>query len=242
MNYYVTYDPVTGLVTGWFQSGGPPTNGVSYIIVTGPQIAQLATAGAPMAWTVQNGFLAAPTPASMLAATQKSQLAVLGVSCMQAIYGGFTTTVNGASAQVTLREGNTNHDQTNALMASVAAQGAIQQSTTWSPSASADPRTVKTDGKGGYYITFNGGTTGTVQPVWLTAFSTPVQDGSVVWYRMGFRISTTTGAIIVDPPDAVALFGQGVEFINNMRAQYESLKAQILAASTVAEVQAVIWS
>ena len=240
MNYYVTYDPATGLVTGWFQSNSTPI-GVSYIIVTGNQIGQLAVSAPPMSWTVQNGVLMAPTAASELLAAQKLQINILGSACSQAIYGGFTSTVNGASAQITLRQDNLGHDQTNALMASIAAQGAMQQALTWSASASASARTVMTDGVGGHYITFNGGVTGTTAPVWPTTYSTPVQDGTVTWYRMGFRVSTTTGTVIVDPPDAVALFGQGVEFINDMRAKYEAYKAQVMAATSVSAVQAVNW-
>jgi len=239
MNYYIQYDPNTGLVTGWYLSSQTPQSG-SYIIATNNDISNLSSASYPLAWTVANNQLIAPTANSELLAYQSQKTNLLSINCTQAIYNGFSANVAGNNYTITLREDNTKHDQTNALMASMAAQGAMQKAGIWSANTTYYPNSVIVSNSI-YYMTFSGGLSGNSQPVFPSDFSLSVTDGTIQWYKMGFRISTSNGAIIVDPPTAVSLFEQGIVFVNAMREKYNILKSQVMTANNSNTVASINW-
>lgn len=239
MALFVQYNPTTGAILNWYDSSYyTPPAGSSVLQVTATEY---STVQSQPGYTVVNGVLTPPSAATLLTLAKATQTQYLRSSCDTAIQNGFPAVINGTTYTVTLRQGGTNHDQTNAIMASIMAQGAIQTAKVWAPLKTVTPLHVITDGTD-YWVTFAGGTTGTTQPAMPTAFSVGVMDGTVEWFKVGFRISTNQGIIIVDPVTAVSLFGQGVVFVNNMRAQYDQLKIQVEAATTVAAVQAIIWS
>ena len=62
------------------------------------------------------------------------------------------------------------------------------------------------------------------------------------WYRAGFWIGTAAGNVMVDPATVITLYGQGVAWVSACRSKYQALKAAVMAAATVAAVQAVVWS
>ena len=242
MNYYIFYDSTTTLAIGWSASTTPPLSG-TFLSVSETEYVQFLSSGTQYSWTVVNGVLTAPTSSSELLQAQLAQIQALRVQCNTAIKAGFSTTVNGVSTQITLAEGGISHDQTNLLMASVAAQSVMLPggSGAWTAGAVVAPNSVIAS-NGVYYLTFNGGTTGSTIPTFPTEFSVGVTDGTVTWYKMGFRVSTTGQAILVSPQDAISLFRQSLTYINSCRATLQQLKAQVLASTTPAAVSAVVWA
>lgn len=233
------YNPTTGQITNWYDPAYfTPPSGSSTLEVTA---AQYAAAQAQPGYTVQNGVLTPPTEAALLSLAQTQQITQLKSACDAEIQGGFPATINGVSTLVTLKQGGTSHDQTNAIMVAMMAQAAISQAKAWKPLTVTAPLSTITDNKGTYWVTFTGGTTGASLPSLPTDFSTFVTDGSVQWYKTGFRIGTSNGTVIVDPVTAVSLFGQGVVFVNDARARYEQLKIEVLAATTPSAVQSINW-
>ena len=233
------YNPTTGQITNWYDPAYfTPPSGSSTLEVTA---AQYAAAQAQPGYTVQNGVLTPPTEAALLSLAQTQQITQLKSACDAEIQGGFPATINGVSTLVTLKQGGTSHDQTNAIMVAMMAQAAISQAKAWKPLTVTAPLSTITDNKGTYWVTFTGGTTGASLPSLPTDFSTFVTDGSVQWYKTGFRTGTSNGTVIVDPVTAVSLFGQGVVFVNDARARYEQLKIEVLAATTPSAVQSINW-
>jgi len=242
LNYYLFYDTDTTLVVGWSASTTTPLSG-TFISVSEAEYIQFLSSGSQYSWTVVSNVLTAPTSSSELLQAQLSQIQALRVQSNAAIKAGFSTTVNGAVSQITLDEGGISHDQTNLLMASVASQSATMPggSGTWTAGVVVSPSDVIVS-NGVYYLTFDGGTTGSTTPTFPTEFSVGVTDGTVTWYKMGFRISTTGQVILVSPQDAISLFRQSLTYINTCRAKLQQLKAQVLASTTLPAVSAVAWS
>ena len=91
-------------------------------------------------------------------------------------------------------------------------------------------------------VCFAEGKSGATAPAAPAAFQSPVTDGTVEWYRAGFWIGTAAGNVMVDPATVITLYGQGVAWVSACRSKYQALKAAVMAAATVAAVQAVVWS
>lgn len=239
MALFVQYNPTTGLVTNWYDSTYyTPPAGTSVLGVTASEYSAVQT---QPGYTVQGGVLTPPTAATLLALAKTQQISLLQTQCDAAIQAGFPATINGTATTITLKQGGNSHDQTNAIMAAMMSQGAIQNAKLWVAQKTVTPLSIVTNSTGGYWVTFTGGITGTTAPTFPTDFSTGVTDGTVEWFKVGFRIGTTNGTTIVDPITAVSLFGQGVVFVNNNRATYEQLKIQVEAATTIPAVQAITW-
>ena len=236
MTLYIEYNPSDGSITNWYDSAYyTPPSGTNVLAITPAQFAEIQ---AQQGYTVQGGVLTAPTAAQLLALAKNQQLAYLRQACDQNIQAGFPSSIG----VVTLKQSGSSHDQTNALMAALTAQGAMAQAKNWAALQTVPPSHVITDGKGDFWTTFTGGVTGASLPTLPTTFSTPAIDGTVTWFRLGFRIGTTAGTVIVDPLTVVSLFAQGTIFVNNMRAQYEQLKIQVNAATTISAVQSITWT
>ncbi len=168
---------------------------------------------------------------------KSAQNAVLRAACQAEIIGGFAATIGGSPVTVTLSP----TDQANALAASQAAQGVIAEAVPWSAGLNAPLDTIILV-NGVYYIATTGGVTGTSLPTtWPTAFQQTIQDGSVEWAIFGILVGTTNGSVWATAQEIVALFKQGISFINGLRAKYNALKAQVNAATTVTAVQAIVW-
>lgn len=234
MNYYVYYDPITTLITFW--NAGSST-GANVLSITQAEYNQISAN--PTGWTVVNGVLTAPTTATILLANQQSCITQVKALATLAIYKGFSTTIAGQAVTITLDEHSGSHDQSNNTAAALLAQGILLRAGAWTANTAVAARTVVTV-NGDYFITFAGGTTGTTTPTWPTAFSTPVTDNTVDWYKYGLRVSTTTGVILVGVADAITVFEQSMEFINNVRAQCQTYIANIQAATTAAAAQTIV--
>jgi hypothetical protein len=239
MNAYALYDPVTFLVLGITFLSTAPENS---ILLSDNDIANIQSTGGVTGWTVQSGVLTWPTTASILLAAQVNQISLLKIGCTQAIFNGFSTVINGSTYTITLREDNTNHDQTNILGILISANYVLSTAKAWSANQTVAVNSYCTDGSGNFYITYSGGTTGSSAPIWPTEYAVAVTDNTVTWYKMGFRISTVQGRIFADPLTSLNIGQQFIAFKNKMQSQYDTLKAQIMAATTVSDVQAIVWT
>ena len=239
MNTYALYDPVTFLVLGITFLDTAPENS---ILLSANDMANIQSTGGVTGWTVQSGVLTWPTTASILLAAQVSQISLLKIGCTQAIFNGFSRVVDGVAYTITMREDNTNHDQTNILGILISANYVISTAKAWSANQTVATNSYCTDGVGNFYITYSGGTTGPNVPVWPTTYATAVIDSTVTWYKMGFRISTAQGRLFADPLTSLSIGQQFIAYKNEMQSQYDALKAQIMAATTVSDVQAIVWT
>lgn len=238
MYYYVYKDNNSNFLTavGFNSQNISPPNTIS----CNSSIYNDITNNGIIGWTYNGSDINYPTNSSILNWYQEQKINTLRNDCTNSIYSGFNTSINGANITITLKEDNNTHDQTNALMASMAAQGTMQKATLWTANTKYYPNSVIVS-NATYFMTFSGGTSGNTQPVFPTNFSVNVQDGTIQWYKMGFRVSTSNGAILVDPPTAVSLFEQGIVFVNSQREKYGILKSQVLAANTSNAVSLITW-
>ncbi|SHF36052.1 hypothetical protein SAMN02746095_02969 [Acidocella aminolytica 101 = DSM 11237] len=187
----------------------------------------------PDAWAISSGAIVAST--LTLAAAQAAQLAALNQACASAITAGFSATINGASATVTLSAS----DQANMTMNAATAQTALQAAA-WASGATYAKNALVIVG-GVPLVTFSGGVSGTAAPAAPTAFQSAVTDGAVTWYKLGFWLGTSTGNVMIAPADMIQVCGEMVAHISQCRSKYETFKAQVQAATTVADVQAIVW-
>ncbi len=238
MYYVVQFDDLSKQVINWYTSEIFSNNQGS-IWVDSDTYNQVLISGG-YGWMVSNNQIVTPNTYTKLLFDQRNKIGELKGNCAQSIYFGFNTVIKGNNYTITLNEGRNNHDQTNALMASMAAQGAMQKATIWTANTTYYPNSVIVS-NATYFMTFSGGISGNTQPVFPSNFSVNVQDGTIQWYKMGFRVSTSNGAILVDPPTAVSLFEQGIVFVNSQREKYGILKSQVLAANTSDAVSLITW-
>ena len=86
------------------------------------------------------------------------------------------------------------------------------------------------------------GKSGSTAPTPPTTFGTPVTDGTAAWELMGRKVYLQGGSIVMMTPQQVlSAFQQGEMYLHQMSNQLEALLAQTNAATTVAEVQAIVW-
>lgn len=174
----------------------------------------------------------------------QSRIATLNNQCQTNIFNGFTTTVNGNSYTFTLSM----TDQTNGLAAITTARGVIQKATTWTASTPVTQYQSFIEVNGLYYVCYQTGTTGTTEPTFTTEFSTPVTDGSTIWYQYGLLLGTTNGNVFFTASEVIDIYAVGVAFINAQRSSYTKNKniltnignAQIETVSTAYSLNSYI--
>lgn len=176
-----------------------------------------------------------------LAQLKLMQISSIQSACDASIQTGFPAMIYGINTLVTLKQGGTSHDQTNALSSAVIAQNAVGTAVPWAPSMQVSPSTIVKSG-GLYYTSMAAsGIAGSTPPAFPSEMSVGVVDGTVTWYQLGFRISTSNGFMIVDAPTIIALFMQGWLFVNEQRAKYQTLVDSINAATSPSAVLATTW-
>lgn len=171
-----------------------------------------------------------------LSRVQTLQIALLNNACKSAIVAGFPATINGVDLTITQSLTDQQNAQSTASISQVALTAAEWQAN----QAYGENSIVKSGGV--YYITFSGGTSEGTAPTFPTEFQKSVSDGSIIWYKLGFWIGTSSGNIMVDPTTAIALFAKGISFISSCRSRYEALKAAVNAATTTEAVTAITWT
>ena len=242
MTQQALYDTNTAQVLQWqdtqrFSYASPPSTAKT-IAVTPDEWANQSGE-----WWVVNGALTqtnpnAPTPAQLLAQAQQIQITQLSQACQTNIITGFQTTSISPSGYVTL----TTTDQANNQLGLSVAARLLTSTSPWASGQAVGASSVVQSSSGNYYVTFSGGTTGSTPPTWPTTFSTPVTDNTVVWELWGWPVGTSYGMTLVTPTQAMILGGQGAAFIANCRIQYQTLKAQVLSATSISAVQAITWT
>ena len=86
------------------------------------------------------------------------------------------------------------------------------------------------------------GKSGTASPTPPTTFGTPVTDGTVEWELMGRKVYPQDRSfVLMTPQQIMSAFQQGALYLHQMSDKLVSLMEQIDAATTVAEVQAIVW-
>lgn len=238
MNTYITFDPVTTLVQGVVFAMSPPENSLPGSQV---DIDNFKSTKGVTGWTVENSELCWPTLQSLLLSAQHTQKSMLRIACAQAIFAGFSFPYQSSVYTITLREDTLNHDQSNLLGLMISANFVLMGSKLWQPNTQYAPSSFCNDANGIYYVNYTGGLSGAQEPTWPTEFITTVYDNTITWYKMGFRVSAKEGRIIVDPKNIIALGQMFIAFKNQMQGIYDELKAQVSAAATIAEVQAITW-
>jgi len=241
MTQQVLYDTASGVVLQWqdtskFNYAEPPST-ASVLAVTSTEWGNQAGQ-----WWVVNGALTqtnpnAPTAAQLLEQAQQSQTATLKQSCSQAISAGYPfTSSTGKTYTIT----TSITDQLNGNGAALIAQGVMARATAWAVTTAYGLNSIVLSG-GNYYLCTQAGTSGSAAPTFPTAFSTPVTDGTVTWELFGLLVATTSGKVWMTAQNMVACYAAGAAFINKQLATLAGLEAQVNAATTVDEVQAIVW-
>jgi hypothetical protein len=78
-----------------------------------------------------------------------------------------------------------------------------------------------------YYITFEGGTTGSAKPKFPTEFQVEVQDNEVIWYKFGLLVSTENGNKYFTPQEIESMFIQFNLMATDLRKSYDEYKFKI---------------
>ena len=231
----VLYDTATFRVLQWQDTnkyGYPPspTNTDTLAVTSTEWSNQSGT------WYVVNGALTqtdpnAPTPAQLLAQAQAAQKSIV-TKGYNAATDYVPITINGTLYQVD----NTPGKQALNLSLAITANAAMQ-----SPAWAAD-----TEYAAGQLCSVSGvilfcstpGKSGTSAPTPPTTFGTPVTDGTVEWELMGRKVYLQGGAfVLMTPQQIMSAFQQGELYLHKMSDKLELLKAEIMAATTVTEVQ-----
>jgi hypothetical protein len=113
-------------------------------------------------------------------------------------------------------------------------------------SAMGNAKTYKTNTKynpmdiildnGVYYITLNGGTTGSTKPTFPTDFQVGVTDNKVTWYKFGLLVSTKSGNKYFTPQDVGSMFIQFNLITTNLRKAYDEYKSKIEAVTSIKDL------
>lgn len=239
MTQQALYDVTSGRVLQWQDTGqfnyADPPSGTDTLTVTAEEWANQSGV-----WYVENGALTqtnpyAPTAAELLAQAQAEQKGVV-TQAYNTATDYVPVTINGTAYQVD----NTAAKQALNLSLAITANAAVQ-----SPEWAAD--TEYTAGQtrsvsGVILFCSTPGKSGTSAPTPPTAFGTPVTDGTVEWELMGRKVYLQDGSfVMMTPQQILSAFQQGELYLHQMSDKLVSLMEQIDAATTVAEVEAIVW-
>ena len=183
------------------------------------------------AYVPSNGEIVAAPNAVLLAQAQTAQKAL--------VTQGYNTatdyvpvTINGTTYQVD----NTAGKQALNLSLAITAN-ALMQPPAW---AASTEYTAGAYCKVGGVILFcsASGKSGTSAPTPPTTFGTPVTDGTAAWELLGRKVYLQGGSFVyMTPQQIMSAFQQGELYLHQMSDQLELLKVEIMAETTVTEVQ-----
>ncbi len=191
-----------------------------------------AQAQNPSLWQVVNGVLV-----QSLSATQDAQITT--------IKQGFVTAT--ATIPFTINSVNYVMDAATSKQAAdmamvVAANNAISHPVAWTAGATVAQYAVQ-EVNGVFLFCLIGGTTGTTAPTPPTTFGATVTDNTVTWELYGRDLELVGGAYMTfTPQEILAIFLQVEVYIHLCKNQLQALLAQIMAATTVSAVEAIVWS
>lgn len=206
--------------------------GVSYVTCTGIDMVS------PI---ILSGSTYILDTATILLDVQKEQCQIISGACANTILAGVTSNASGSSITYTM----STTDQTNFLKASIEANQCLNAAVPWTAGMTVQPLGFMVSA-GNYYVNLNltAGTTGTTLPT-LPALSTTygqtVTDNTVLWVQVFDMVSTITNPVFLNPPQIKQLFNDVSRFILNNRIRCYQLNQQIMATTTVAGAQAIVW-
>ena len=187
------------------------------------------------AYVPSNGEIRPAPNSALLQQAQSAQIALVTKDYNTAT-DYVPVTINGTTYQVD----NTAGKQALNLSLAISAN-AMLQSPAW---------TASTEYTAGAYCNVGGvilfcsasGKSGTASPTPPTKFGVPVTDGTAEWELMGRKVYLQGGGFAyMTPQQIMSAFQQGELYLHQMSNQLESLIAQINAAQSVADVEAVLW-
>ena len=73
-------------------------------------------------------------------------------------------------------------------------------------------------------------------------FSTALTDNTAVWKKLGFLVNTGKGRVYFTPQDIIKISQEVAFILNEALTKYDSLKTQIAACKTQADLDRIIWS
>ena len=199
-------------------------------------------------FTATNGLvLTTPTTLVLYTGTWPVPLTLAQAQTVQInlIIAGFNAsvqsapiTINGTDYQIDLSGPNA----TGNLASASASQILIMRNQQWAASASVTAMQSFAVVAGSLLVCSTSGTTGTAAPTPPTAFGTPVADGTAEWELYGRMFDLVDGATVTLTAQEIINATMQIEaYIHAMKQQRGSLLAQVAAATTVADVQAIVW-
>ena len=183
------------------------------------------------AYVPSNGEIVAAPSSVLLQQAQSAQIALVTQGYNKAT-DYVPVTINGTTYQVD----NTAGKQALNLSLAITAN-AMMQSPVW---------VADTDYSAGSYCSVGGvilfcsmaGKSGTSAPTPPTTFGTPVTDGTAAWELLGRKVYLQGGSFVyMTPQQIMSAFQQGELYLHKMSDKLELLKSEIMAATTVTEVQ-----
>ena len=178
-----------------------------------------------------NGEIVAAPDSVLLQQAQSAQIALV-TKGYNAATDYVPVTINGTTYQVD----NTAGKQALNLSLTITAN-AMLNSPAWAAS---------TEYTAGAYCNVGGvilfcsasGKSGASAPTPPTTFGTPVTDGTAAWELLGRKVYLQGGSFVyMTPQQIMSAFQQGELYLHQMSDQLELLKSEIMAATTVTEVQ-----
>lgn len=244
---YAAYN-AAGAIVGFYDSvDSPVPAGVTAIEITDVQWHMLmATPGC----TIVNGAIVAPVPPTeeeLLAAAQAEQAAVVTSGCYATITGGFTSQALGATYIYPSNNTSQHPDQSNLNASVTRALMAARKAGTRAAGTNVAAGALVEDAAGDLFQCVVAGPTGSEPPVWPTVAGQIVNDGGAQWqlWSTPFWCENSAGewAWIQHTAQQIMQVGDdATAFVLMQQAQNASLQAQIMAAETVAAVQAINWT
>jgi len=171
-----------------------------------------------------------------LAYMQEQQIAALKQAWEQAL-AVVPITVNGTAYQID----NSPTRQTANLNLAMSMQTVMAQAPVWTASTSVTAGTYY-NLNGVYLYCSTSGKTSTGAPIPPTTFGTPVTDGTAAWELLGRHVWLANGTMqLFTPQEVLSGAMQMEEYMHQQNVTLDGLIAQVNAATTVANVQVVVW-
>jgi len=185
--------------------------------------------------TTPPSVVSAPS-AQLLAQAQAAQISALKQSWAQSL-NVVPVTINGTNYQID----NSPARQTANLNLALSMQTIMAQAPVWTASTSVTAGTY-CNLNGTYLYCSTSGETATGAPTLPTTFGTPVTDGTAAWELLGRHVWLEDGTMQLFTPQEVLNGAMQMEaYMHQQNVTLDGLKAQVNAATTVANVQSVVW-
>lgn len=236
MTQQVLYDTATSRVLQWQDTSkfnyAPPTSTQAVLSVTAAEWADQSGA-----WYVVDGALTqtnpkAPTAAQLLAQAQSAQTATLRQSYKQAIATA-PVVVNGTDYTLAT-------DAATQLSAYLSAQQALASPAWAANTAVTEGQIVTVSGTPLFCST--AGTTGSSAPTAPTEIGTPVTDGTAAWELFARSAETSAGTFVWFTAAEIVSVAQQIElYLHQQKSTLIKLLAEVQAATTVTDVQSIVW-